>query len=150
MGFVADAFRVNAFQFLLKPISRQDFDKDLRRAFEHYKVRRCIYVISHTDGKAAIEVGDIVFIESYGRRLNLHTPESKYTFSGKLSFEESRLNVHGVFILCHKGFLVNMGYIKDVRKKTILLKNDKEIPLSKHRRPDVLKKFNDYLAGSGV
>ena len=149
VSFISETLRVGAFQFLIKPIQRYDFDQDFKRALEKHKISRYIYKIQCKESIFALEVKDIMYIEVCGRHLCLHANEGQYEFPGALLAEEQKLLPYN-FVNCHQAFLVNMSYIKRIDTDSILLKNGTEIPLSKHKRAHVKSKFNQYLSEVGV
>jgi len=149
VNFVSETLRVGAFQFLVKPIQRHDFDKDFERALEKHKISRYVYKIKYKENTFAFEIKDIVYVESYNRRLRLYANEEIYEFTGTLLAEKKKLLPYN-FVNCHQGFLVNMNYIKRIDTNSILLKNGAEVPISKHKRAYVKSEFNNYLLRVGI
>ena len=144
VNFVSDTFRVGAFQFLIKPISENEFKKDFDRAIEQYKVNSYKYIVKYKDSTVTLEIKDIIYIEAYNRHLFIFDGINRYECIGKLKDEEKKLSFYG-FVRCHQGFLVNMAYIKIIDRTSILLKNGKEVPVSKRLRPTVMEEFNRYI-----
>ena len=52
------------------------------------------------------------------------------------------------FIRVHSGFLVNYRFIYSVNKTTVLLNNQENIPLSRHRADTVKQKLQLYSRGT--
>ncbi|WMM25780.1 LytTR family DNA-binding domain-containing protein [Tissierella sp. MB52-C2] len=144
VNFVSDAFRVGAFQFLIKPISENDFRKDFDRAIEQHKINHYKYVVKYKGSTTKLEVKDIIYIEALNRHLFIFNGVNRYECVGKLKDEEEKLSFYG-FVRCHQGFLVNMAYIKKINKTSILLENGDEIPVSKGLRPRAMEDFNKYI-----
>lgn len=144
VSFISDTFRVGAFQFLIKPIDKDEFRKDFNRAIEQYKVNNHKYIVKYKDLTIALEIKDIIYIEAYNRHLFIFDGINRYECIGKLKDEEKKLSFYG-FIRCHQGFLVNMSYIKIIGKTSILLKDGEEIPVSKRLRPTIMEEFNRYI-----
>ena len=67
--FFSDAFRVNAFQFLAKPIKQDDFIKDFQRALEKYKMQHSAYIVKYKETTYTFETKNIIYIESLNRHL---------------------------------------------------------------------------------
>jgi len=160
VSYISEALRVDAFQFLVKPITKQDFDVDFNRAREKYKINHYLYTVRYREFNLAIEVKDIEYIEISKRHLLLHTNGSEQKFNGKLSDEAKKLRSYN-FVLCHQSYLVNMRYIKRIKQEKtdtrqrhkgarIELKSGKEIPVSKHRLTEVMSRFNDFLSRYSV
>jgi DNA-binding LytR/AlgR family response regulator len=109
----------------------------------------CLYKIRNKGNIIALEINEIFCIESYNRHLYLWTQENKYEFSGKLTDEEKKLSRYD-FVICHQSFLVNIRHIKIISQNSLLLKNGKEIPISKRHKTNVKLKFNDYLTKTSL
>ena len=143
--YVSDSFRVGAFQFLVKPILKEDFDKDFSRALAQYKINHQLYSFRYKERTHAIKISKIDCIEGYKGHLKLHTGAEEYEFVGNLSKEEEKLSQYN-FIRCHQGCLVNMNSIRQIRKNDLLLKNGKSVPISKYKKSEMMLRFNEFLA----
>ncbi|MSU01545.1 response regulator transcription factor [Tissierella sp. DSM 105185] len=144
VNFVSDTFRIGAFQFLIKPIDKDEFRKDFNRAIEQYKVNNYRYIVKYKDSTATLEIKDIIYIEAYNRHLFIFDGINRYECIGKLKDEEKKLSFYG-FVRCHQGFLINMAYIKIIDKTLILLKNGDNVPISKRLRSKVMEDFNRFI-----
>jgi DNA-binding LytR/AlgR family response regulator len=149
VNFVSDAFRVGAFQFLIKPINENDFRKDFDRAIEQHRINHYKYIVKYKDSTTKLEIKDIIYIEAFNRHLFIFDGINRYECVGKLKDEEKKLSFYG-FARCHQGFLVNMGYIKLINRTSILLKNGNEIPVSKSLKLNLMDTFNKYISRYGI
>ena len=147
--YVPEAFILNAFQFLVKPVPQDKFNKEFERALETYNKKRYIYKIFFKDITTCLEVKNILYIETYNRHLQVVTKNGNYEYLGKMSVEEKKLSDYN-FIRCHQGYLVNIYYIKNIRKNFLVLINDDEIPISKHIRNEVMTAFNKFISGCSI
>ena len=146
VNYVSDAFRTNAFQFLVKPVNKELFDKEFIRAIKKLQTNHHSYVINQKSGTTSLEVAEIIYIESNNREVYIYTKDKKHTKLGKIGDEEVALANYG-FVRCHQGFLVNMKYILDVEKTDIVLKNGVKVMMSVRKRSEVIAKLNKYLTG---
>ncbi len=143
--YVSEAFRLHAFQFLIKPVNQGDFDLEFERAVRQYYSQHKKYVISSKDSAVALNIKDIVYVEGYQRHLNIVTRDGgQYLDTGKVDDAEKKLAPLG-FIRTHQGFLVNMDFIKDIREKDILTTTGMTVEMSVRKKSFVLKQFNRYL-----
>lgn len=149
LNYVAETFRVGAFQCLFKPITQADFNKDFDRALETYRINHYKHTLRCKDDYCIVEINEILYIEVKNRHLIVITEDNNYECLGTISEEENKLTGYK-FTKCHQGCLVNMRYIKLIGSEAIQLTNGKEIPLSKRYRANVKAAFNDYILGCGV
>jgi DNA-binding LytR/AlgR family response regulator len=147
--YVPDAFIVGAFQFLTKPLQRDFFVREFERALQTYHKTIHSYKIAYKGQTIILKVGDILYIETYGRLLRACTQASEYEFAGSISVEEKKLLDYD-FIRCHKGYLINMKHIASVNKSDFVLTNGTVIPISKHMKNEVLNRFNRFVSGGVV
>ena len=142
--YVKDAFCINAFQCLLKPITREVFNAEFERALNSYRKKKSKYSITYKNITTVLEIKDIAYIETFHRRLSLSTLSESFEYVGNIGVEEKKLTEYG-FIRCHQGYLVNMRCIYQVENNLIVLTNQKRIPISKHLKSSVLLKYNSFI-----
>lgn len=116
--FAAEAFRVNAVDYLLKPYDERQLKQTIER------IEKKLYPTSTVDnteklGKLAIETGsdidyilpeDILYIYRDDKVSKIITQTNEYEVRTTLKELESRL-VPFSFFRIHKGFLVNLKYV---------------------------------------
>ena len=142
--YVRHAFSINAFQYLLKPVMREVFNEEFERALEYYRKMKYVYQIKFNDETTSIEVGNIVYIETFSRHLRVRTQDNCYEYVGKIKEAEDKLEPYG-FIRCHQGYLVNMRYIYKPKPGFFILNNKAEIPISRQLKNVVMTKYNKYM-----
>ncbi len=149
-GYVSGAFNARAFHYLLKPVKKEDFDRVFIEAAKLYNKNHFKYVVEIKNRTQIIEVRDIMYIETYKRKMAIYTADGKiYHSYGSLDKETEKLTPYG-FVRTHQGFLVNANYIADIDLKCIHLKKEIKVPLSEHRKNEVLRFFNTYLSRYGL
>jgi len=144
--YVPEAFILNAFQFLVKPVGKEMFNKEFERALSTYTNLKYRYKVTYKTKTTILEVKDILYIETYGRNLRVVTSDSKYEYVGNISAEEKKLAGYG-FVRCHKGYLVNMHYIIKPENNMLVLSNEENIQISKRYKNEALTKVNKYISG---
>jgi len=149
MQYVSAAFTLNAFQFLVKPVKREAFDREFRRAIVKYLMDHRKYVVESKSRVITLEIKDIVYLESSKHLVIIHTGQGEYVKPGKLNDEEAVLRPYG-FVRTHHGFLVNMAFVFEVLQEDIILKDGSKVMVSTRKRADVLQSYNQYLAGCAL
>ena len=151
--FAIDAFGVRAYDYILKPLDKQQLFRCIDRLFKEYnntptmicKVKTNDYNIT------TINIKDITFIESMNRRIIFHLRNGKEIVSTTLHskflesipFDYEKCN----FMNCHASYIVNFNYVKSINDKSFIMKNDDAIPISKSLLTNVKRAYIKYLAG---
>lgn len=144
--YVPEAFILNAFQFLVKPLNQEVFNKELERTISTFLKKKFKYRIDYKNETTVLEIKDILYIETYNRHLRAVTATNKYEYIGKLSQQEKKL-IEYDFVRCHQGYIVNMQNIKTIEKNSFILFNNEQIPISKYLKSEVTKKYNKFISG---
>jgi len=145
--YVRQAFSINAFQYLIKPIMRDVFTDEFERALTRYRKMKYMHQIYCTGKERFIEVKDILYIETYSRHLRLVTHKEKIEYIGKIKEEEHKLADYG-FLRCHQGYLINMKYILKPGNGIFVLTENIEIPISRQLKNEAMSKYNKYMSRS--
>ena len=147
--YVPEAFILSAFQFLVKPVERELFNKEFDRAMRTYKKIKYRYNFTYKGKITVLEVKDIIYVETYNRHLRVISAVGSFEYLGNIAVEEKKLAEFG-FIRCHNGYLVNMHYIFRPENSMFELTNHNKIPISKHYKNEALAMYNKYVSGCCV
>lgn len=115
------------------------------------KQKRDIYLKKELGNEEALNGGkqqnEYMYIEVYGHVLEFHMRNGTVKrIRGTL--KNCIRQMEGMdYIQVHKSYFVNMIYIDNIELKHIVLKNKERIPLSRYRRIDVKRKFEEYQNG---
>ncbi|WP_234121015.1 LytR/AlgR family response regulator transcription factor [Clostridium hydrogenum] len=143
--YVFDAFDVRAFNYILKPIDENRLKKIIKLALLEFREDK--FIIAKTSSESIkISYNDIIYIESQGRKVKIHTTYDVIEYYYRISEIEKELSLSN-FFRCHKSFIVNFMYVERYTSKYIILKNSEEIYISKYRLNDFSKAFMYYLKG---
>ena len=91
----------------------------------------------------AVGFREIVFLESAGHKVLIHTHDRLLSCYERLELIKVRLS--DCFLQCHKSYLVNMDYIQYIEKKGILMYNGERIPVSKAQYASTRSTFFRYM-----
>ncbi len=144
---VFDAFDVSAFHYLLKPVDQEKFGEVFRRAVEVYQAGRQEPLVIRTGGRSlTLERKDILYLESRGRKVEIHRkadPAEIIEIYANMDVLEEQLGED--FYRCHRGYLVNLAYIRDYDRESIGLRNGEIICLSRRKYDEFVKAYMHYL-----
>lgn len=109
--YVCDAFDVNAFQYLLRPIDEQTFAEVFCRVaeqilFEAGQKKKTLSIQCGRESKV-IPIDNIYYFESQNHKTVLHLQEGELEYYAKIGDLEEELR--GQLFRIHRGYLVNFS-----------------------------------------
>ncbi|MGL4738458.1 MAG: LytR/AlgR family response regulator transcription factor [Cellulosilyticaceae bacterium] len=120
-GFMQKGYEVDARRYLLKPISYEEFEKQVTPCIQKISEKRSHYIwIKSEYNDYKILVSQIKYAEKVGRKLILHTESRIYETCMSMKELEERLG-EDYFMRCHKSFFVNLMKVEGIEKDRILL-----------------------------
>lgn len=150
--YMEDAFDVNAFHYLVKPIDEKKFTDVLSRAIKlitekEVKARKSI-ILKYSGIQKKVLLQDIYYIESCNKKVIVHTKDGNIQLYGKMDEFENELG--DIFYRCHRCFLVNMEKITKYSVDTIQVINGETLILARKKYPDFIKKYMRYAKAGGI
>ncbi len=161
--YALDAFRVNALDYLLKPVNENDlnitiskvcksienedgFEKinRLAKAYFNYSIKHKKLAIKESKSINYILIEDIAHLKADGNYTNIILKSGRSLVSSKvLKHYDALLSDYG-FLRVHRSNMINLNYVKEFRHRyggSIILENDDEISIA----PDKKKVFFSRL-----
>ncbi len=150
--YMEDAFDVNAYHYLVKPIKEEKFFGVLDRAWKDMASleendKKKILVKSSGISKNVF-LKDIFYIESSNKKVVFHTVDGSFDVYTKMEVLEKELGES--FYRCHRCYLVNMEKIKNYNSNTIQLINGEKLILAQKKYPEFVKAFMCYAKKGGI
>lgn len=144
--YAVKGYEVRAYDFIVKPITYYNFYVKLLSVLENIKQKEDKEIwISNRDGKEKILVSSILYIEVVQHMLYYHTTKGVFKATGSLNSIQELLK-DSPFALCNRCYLVNLNYVKAVRKNNVVVGDDLLL-MSRYKKNEFIKALNDYLAG---
>lgn len=134
---VFDAFQVEAFDYLVKPLDSARFRRIMDRALRSLEEKAAeTILIPQGAGWQVVPLTDILYVEVLGRKLYLHkTDGTILDYYGRLENWEHRLGSR--FFKCHRSYLVNLSHVRGCRGGQVLLPQGQAIPVSRLREREL-------------
>ncbi|MEO7294123.1 MAG: LytTR family DNA-binding domain-containing protein [Ginsengibacter sp.] len=138
--YAVEAFEANAMDYLLKPFTKERFDKAVKKALDHLSLQKEMKVnnalekllkihsqLYDKDAKPThlqkvlikenkkifmLPLTDVFYIESSGDYIKLHLKNKSHLLNESLSNLEARLDP-AQFMRIHRSFIINVDYIKE-------------------------------------
>ena len=147
--FAVKGYEVEAFDFIVKPVLYAEFAMKMDRATKALGLRkgRNIWVATRS-GRKAVNTEKLMYVEIMRHSITFHSEAGDFSCSGTLAGVKEMLS--GLpFVLCNRCYLVNMRFVTEVTATDVVI-NGTRLAVSKTRRKEFLKEFNNYIAGGGT
>lgn len=144
---VFDAFQVEAYDYLLKPLDDGHFWRTMDRAMNFLQQREAGRIVIRRGASCqVIPFDQIVYCEVQGRKVHIHQTDGEIIeYYDKLEDLERRMD--GRFFRCHRSYLVNLEHVRGCGDGAVRLSRGGEIPVSRLRRRDLTQALLRYMKG---
>ena len=158
--YAVKAFDANATDYLLKPYTRERFDKAitkiLRQTGSNFEQARQVaaaiadrtatdattILVENGSKLVSLELKDVICMEADKDYTWMHTASKSYLSNYGISQLEQRLSPQ-TFLRVHRSFIVNINHIKEVHKEgasaELITSNNKVINVSRTYMPELKK-----------
>jgi two-component system, LytTR family, response regulator LytT len=142
--FRAEGFDVGAVHYLLKPVTYESISKAMRRCERFLSVEERFILVQSDRQLRRVRLNDVIYIEVFGKRVLIHTPETMIETRTSLAEIEQMLGGSS-FLRCHRCYIVNMGLIADILENDFLMKNGEKVPIRKNGGQKAKEVYRDFL-----
>lgn len=147
--YVFEAYDVEAFQYLLKPIDERKLKRVLQKAvFKAEKQLEEFIIVSKERQKKKLFLDDIYYFEIKGRMIDVHGTNGVFSYYEKIGVLENNLQEKG-FFRCHKSYLINLKYVDVYNRHDVILENGERIVIAKRRYEEFCKEILVYMKKNG-
>lgn len=139
--YALEGFELDVVDYLLKPFSFERFLKAVNKvSLKESNPGKDPAIVIKADGKTyRVQTNDILFVESMGDYLTLHTTDQKLTFYKTMkSFAEELPSAS--FIRVHKSYLIALNRI-DYLEGNLIFIHGHEIPIGNAYKEEFLNRF---------
>ena len=139
-----DSLIVQPFYFFRK----DNFDRDMKIACtliqKYINKNHKIITFDFNGKKTAIQLSDIIYLESFLHEITIHTSSNFYKYSSTFNKMMSLINSTNI-VRIHKSYAVNLFWVKEIYKEKLLLRNGVTLKIGKKYQQDVLASYKEYL-----
>lgn len=137
--FAAAGYEVSAFRFLTKPVQEDKLIEAIESIKKQISNSKRI-LVHQKDTNILLKIKDIMYIEAHDKEINIHTSSKCYIERRNLNDVEKELKEEG-FFRTHRGYLINLSYVREFDTKEVILENNEKILISRLK----YKKFKESL-----
>lgn len=146
-NFASESYSVNAFCYLVKPITKDAVSSLMQRYFDKYEDKsKSLTVLykSKPEIKLEITYDSIMYIDVISRKVQLHLKDRTVKIQNTFSECASILTEDNRFSNCCKGFIVNFDYVNTITGNDFLMQNGDFVPIKKRENQQVKKQYLTY------
>lgn len=143
--YVFNAFEVQAFDYLVKPVQEDNFTRTMNRLL--------LSIRSHNEEHLLIQKGNelsiipfdsIIYCEVINRKVYLHLINSTVVdYYDKMEALEKKLD--GRFFKCHRSYLINLQFLNTFKPGLAYMANGNTIPVSRLRNEEFSAVILQYM-----
>lgn len=143
--YALKGYKVNALDYVLKPIEYEVFAQTLRKALRVLARAEDKYImVSMKEGMKKVRIMDIGWIESRGHRLTFHVREKQWeTTVYSMKEMENRLAEEG-FKRCNSGSLVNLKRVTGILNGCVEVDGE-QLAVSRGRKNEFMSALVSYM-----
>jgi DNA-binding LytR/AlgR family response regulator len=149
--YALEGYELDIIDYLLKPFALSRFFKAVQKAKDYHEMKtrtnggpRSSYIFIKSDKRIEkIELNDIIYAESTGNYVSIHTEDKRIIAYLTMKSLESQLPADE-FIKIHQSYLVNCSRIDAIEGNEIKI-GSKSLPISRNYRDLVMRVVNQRL-----
>lgn len=142
--YAIQGYRVDALDYVLKPLSYFAFSEKMDRAMTRVKKEKNRFMtVAMKGGKQKVDISKLCYVEVCNHDMMYHMVEGVRVAKGTIKEAEDALAGEN-FFRCNRCYLVNLEYVEHVQGFDILVNGD-VIQVSRGRKRAFLDALNDYL-----
>ncbi|MCI8509622.1 MAG: response regulator transcription factor [Lachnospiraceae bacterium] len=147
--YVFEAYDVEAFQYLVKPIDSYKLKNVLQRVVKKLENHSQEFMLINQDRtRKKLLLREIYYFEIRGRIISVHGVEGIFDYYEQIGTLEKELQGKG-FFRCHKSFLVNLKYVDNYNRQEVILDTGEKIAIAKRRYEAFCQEILEYMKRSG-
>lgn len=142
--FVMKGYKVDALDYVLKPVSYFAFTQRIERALSRMRRRTSKFItITIKGGMQKLDISRITYVEVRDHDLIFHTVNGEFLGKGSMKELEDELEPEH-FFRCNKCYLINLEYVESVQNNDVQVGKD-VVQVSRSRKKALMDVLNDYM-----
>lgn len=142
---VFHSFEVQAYDYLVKPIERECFEKTMERLMTSMQTSsEAKLLVQKGYEYSFISFADIIYCEIINRKIYLYLKSGEIIdYYDKMDNLEAKLD--GRFFKCHRSYFINLNYLQSYKNGTAIMSDGSRIPVSRLRSKEFTNVILHYM-----
>lgn len=142
--YMGDGYEVEALHFLVKPVDRVRLFSVLDRYLDRH-IPEKEFLIKTDVGVIHLSPDAIHYCEAMGKKVNLYLSGGQ-VLVGDMGISAVKASLTEDFVQCHRSYLVNLRYVRSIRRDEVSLDSGVRIPVSRRLYGELNERFIEYYA----
>lgn len=143
-AYALEAFSVRALHYIKKPMTESELLDCLERLNDTRRSRRKVHILSSSGIQHMLFADDIQYAESDAHYWILHLEDGN-TVKARMTQAEIEAALGDSFISVSRGLVVNAEFIRKIGSRSCVLKDGREILLSRKKRDIIHDAYGEYV-----
>ena len=142
--FALQGFEVRAFDYLLKPVSRETFERTMELC--QRELARHVRFIEVKESRTLVKIplNDIIYTDYYNHYIQIHTTARIVRAYQQFDQFSPLLLRYPQFLSCYRNCIVNMDHVASVDKNDFVMENGERVPITRGSRNTIYQRYADY------
>lgn len=139
-----EGYKYQALDYIIKPLKYARLKSELDRFLSRRQKEESPFIVVNNDsGKYKILLNSLRYVETFNRNLLFYSEQENIICYKSMKEVAQELAPHG-FARCHSGCLVNLSYVKGVKKLEISLITGETLTISQPKRKEFMEQLTEY------
>lgn len=147
--YAEEGYKVNALRYLHKPVTQKAVSECMDILWKRWSVRNTDCILIETPSHILrLPINAIIYVEVLGHYCILHMTDNHQTYRVKKALDVLRRKLpNSLFVQCHRSFIVNILYIRNISDGGITMSNGMVLQMSRNYQSQLIQQFRQYFLG---
>lgn len=142
--YALQGFEVRAFDYLLKPLSEERFQKTMDLCRNELAKHIRYIEVKESRTLVKIPLGEIIYTDYYNHYIQIHTSTRLIRSYQQFDVFSPLLLCYPQFLCCYRNCIVNMDHVASVDKHDFIMENGERVPITRGNRNAIYQQYADY------
>ena len=142
--YALQGFEVRAFDYLLKPLSEERFQKTMDLC-QNELAKHIRYIeVKESRTLVKIPLNEIIYTDYYNHYIQIHTAARLIRSYQQFDVFSPLLLCYPQFLCCYRNCIVNMDHVDSVDKHDFVMENGERVPITRGNRNSIYQQYAYY------
>ncbi len=145
LEYAPDGYKVNAFRYLLKPVSAKEISLVMKDIRQHLKQSHKL-VLKTPQNEIILHCEDIIYLQANDKEITLYYLNKSLEIHKSLNEFATQLPSE-FFFRIHRKYIVNLSHVREFDEKQLTLDCGCTLPISRRNYREFRNALNQYIEG---